>query len=93
MRFRQVIEHGGREILDVQAIVRFVDDHQLVRLGVRQRSQEHRVYDAENRGSGSDSECKRKHGGDSKDRRPGQSADSETKIAKHIFCYTPRKWS
>jgi hypothetical protein len=54
--------------------------HQLIRLRIRQRLEQHRVDHAEDRGVGADAQRERQHGHDGERRAPPEPAQRESKI-------------
>ena len=63
--------------------------HQAVRSGEWERTQQHGVHHAENRGGGADAECEYGDGGDGEGRRFAQRADGEPRVARHTFQRAP----
>src|SRR5262249_6371302 len=58
------------------------DPNEAIRVGIRQRPQEHRVNNAEQGGARSDSECEHDDGGSGEDRRLAQYAVAVANIAE-----------
>ncbi len=80
LRELEVLGRGNPELIESQGRKAAGDEHQPLRLGVAQRSEDHAVDDGEDRGVGADAQRERQDRDQGEPRRPQQVPDGVTEI-------------